>query len=161
MIELITEDRMKSEFVRILIKFGFNNSRAEQCAGIFTLNSLEGVYSHGVNRFPRFVEYIIKGYVRPDSNPSLTGGAGSVADLGDVARSGRRATRESRRTHRVDRRVRALDPRPAERLHRREADVVEHEEVHHVAPPAVLHRGDGDAHHRRGGVDHNRFTGTQ
>lgn len=78
MTELIAEDRMKSEFVRILIKYGFNNSRAEQCAGLFTLNSLEGVYSHGVNRFPRFVEYIIKGYVRPDANPSLINRTGSI-----------------------------------------------------------------------------------
>ncbi|RPJ03562.1 MAG: 2,3-diketo-L-gulonate reductase, partial [Spirochaetaceae bacterium] len=49
---------MKAEFVRILTKLGFSDERADECAAIFTINSLEGVYSHGVNRFPRFVEYI-------------------------------------------------------------------------------------------------------
>ena len=69
---------MKSEFVRILSKSGFTGSKADQCAGIFTLNSLEGVYSHGVNRFPRFVNNIKEGYIIPDAEPSLINRAGSV-----------------------------------------------------------------------------------
>lgn len=69
---------MKSEFVRILSKSGFTGSKADQCAGIFTLNSLEGVYSHGVNRFPRFVSNIKEGYIIPDAEPSLINRAGSV-----------------------------------------------------------------------------------
>jgi 3-dehydro-L-gulonate 2-dehydrogenase len=69
---------MKSEFVRILTKFGFTGSKADQCAGIFTLNSLEGVYSHGVNRFPRFVEYLRKGFIIPDAEPSPVRLAGAL-----------------------------------------------------------------------------------
>ena len=52
----IQSDQMKAEFFRILLRLGFATERAYKCAEIFTLNSLEGVYSHGVNRFPRFVK---------------------------------------------------------------------------------------------------------
>jgi 3-dehydro-L-gulonate 2-dehydrogenase len=74
----IPSEQMKSEFVRILTKFGFTGSKADQCAGIFTLNSLEGVYSHGVNRFPRFIEYLRKGYIIPDAEPSTVSSAGAL-----------------------------------------------------------------------------------
>ena len=62
---------MKSEFIRILTNLGFTESKADQCAEVFAVNSLEGVYSHGVNRFPKFVVYIRKGYIKPDSEPSV------------------------------------------------------------------------------------------
>jgi 3-dehydro-L-gulonate 2-dehydrogenase len=45
-------EKMKSEFTRILTESGFNVVKAEKCAEIFAVNSLEGVYSHGANRFP-------------------------------------------------------------------------------------------------------------
>jgi 3-dehydro-L-gulonate 2-dehydrogenase len=70
--------QMKSEFVRILTKFGFTGPGADRCAEIFTVNSLEGVYSHGVNRFPRFVEYLRKGYIIPNAEPSIISKAGTL-----------------------------------------------------------------------------------
>jgi len=69
---------MKSEFFRILLNLGFTESKAEKCAEIFTVNSLEGVNSHGVNRFPRFVKYIKEGYIKPDAVPSLVHRTGSM-----------------------------------------------------------------------------------
>lgn len=69
---------MKSEFVRILIKFGFRSEKAEKCAEIFSVNSLEGVYSHGVNRFPRFIKNVREGLVKPDAVPSLVHSSGSL-----------------------------------------------------------------------------------
>jgi 3-dehydro-L-gulonate 2-dehydrogenase len=77
-IVFISPEQMKSDFTRILEKFGFSISRADQCAEIFTLNSLEGVYSHGVNRFPRFVEYLRKGYIIPNAEPSPVSSAGAL-----------------------------------------------------------------------------------
>lgn len=74
----IFPEKMKSEFVRILTTHGFTVEKADQCAEIFTLNSLEGVYSHGVNRFPRFVDNIRKGYIRPDAEPALIRASGSL-----------------------------------------------------------------------------------
>lgn len=69
---------MKSLFRRILVNHGFSEHNAEICAGIFAENSLEGIYSHGVNRFPRFVNYIKKGYIKVDSEPDLIHSAGAL-----------------------------------------------------------------------------------
>ena len=74
----IQPDKMKSEFLRILIKIGFEDHKAEKCAEIFTQNSLDGVYSHGVNRFPRFVKNTREGFVKPDNVPTLVHRAGSL-----------------------------------------------------------------------------------
>jgi 3-dehydro-L-gulonate 2-dehydrogenase len=74
----ISSDEMKSEFLRILLKNGFSEPGADKCAGIFTLNSLEGVYSHGVNRFYRFIKNIREGYVKPDAIPTIVHSMGSL-----------------------------------------------------------------------------------
>ena len=71
-------NQMKSEFVRILMNQGFTDLKAEKCAEIFTVNSVEGVYSHGVNRFPRFVRNTQDGYIVPDAVPTLVKRAGSL-----------------------------------------------------------------------------------
>jgi 3-dehydro-L-gulonate 2-dehydrogenase len=71
-------ERLKSEFFRILEKNGFSESRAEKCAEIFTDNSLDGVNSHGINRFPRFVKNIMQGFVKPEAVPTLVSAFGSL-----------------------------------------------------------------------------------
>lgn len=71
-------EEMKSEFKRILLKFNFTEKKAEKCAEVFAVNSLEGIYSHGVYRFPRFVNYLEKGYVKPDAEPELVYSAGAL-----------------------------------------------------------------------------------
>src|SRR5688572_4261749 len=69
---------MQSQFTRILEKFGFTIEKAQKCAGIFTASSVDGVYTHGVNRFAKFVEYIKKGYVNPHAEPSLKNKSGGL-----------------------------------------------------------------------------------
>lgn len=75
---LVPFSEMKSEFKRILIKYNFTNEKAEKCANIFAVNSLEGIYSHGVYRFPRFVNYIQKGFVKVNAEPELVHSAGAI-----------------------------------------------------------------------------------
>jgi 3-dehydro-L-gulonate 2-dehydrogenase len=75
---LVHQDQMKSEFARILKKIGFSDSKAEKCAEIFTSNSIDGIYTHGVNRFPRFVSNVKDGFFKPDAEPSLIHSAGSL-----------------------------------------------------------------------------------
>ncbi|MDB4582259.1 3-dehydro-L-gulonate 2-dehydrogenase [Draconibacterium sp.] len=74
----ISFSEMKSEFKRILIDHNFNEEKAEKCADIFAINSLEGIYSHGVYRFPRFVSYLKKGYVQPDAEPEMIHSTGAL-----------------------------------------------------------------------------------
>jgi 3-dehydro-L-gulonate 2-dehydrogenase len=74
----IPYDKMKSEFLRILLSIGFTEQKAEKCAEIFTMNSLDGVNSHGINRFPRFVKNTLEGYVKPEAVPSLVHRVGSL-----------------------------------------------------------------------------------
>ncbi|MEA5035204.1 3-dehydro-L-gulonate 2-dehydrogenase [Cloacibacillus evryensis] len=57
-------------FYSITTGLGFTESKAMTAAGIFTDNSCDGVYSHGLNRFPRFVSYIEKGVVAPCAEPA-------------------------------------------------------------------------------------------
>ncbi|MBW6537150.1 MAG: Ldh family oxidoreductase, partial [Mariniphaga sp.] len=69
---------MKSEFKRILLKYNFSEEKAGKCAKVFAINSLEGIYSHGVYRFPRFVEYLQKGFVKSEAEPKLVHTAGAL-----------------------------------------------------------------------------------
>ena len=62
----IPYETMVSEFERVLKKKGFKEDRARAAATIFAQNSLAGGYSHGLNRFPRVVEYLEKGEIDPD-----------------------------------------------------------------------------------------------
>jgi len=68
---LIPAAAMQEMFYSILIKNGLPSGAATQCAAVFTRSSVDGVYTHGVNRFPRFVEYIQKGYVNTNAVPAL------------------------------------------------------------------------------------------
>jgi 3-dehydro-L-gulonate 2-dehydrogenase len=65
----ISAKKMQNTFKNILLKHHFPKKKAEECAMIFTQNSIDGIYTHGINRFPRFVQYIQKGYVIADAKP--------------------------------------------------------------------------------------------
>lgn len=64
-------EQMKREIIRVLVKRGFTPDRAEECATLFAEASLDGVYSHGLNRVPRFVHYIERGWVNVNAVPTL------------------------------------------------------------------------------------------
>jgi len=68
---LISPQQMQQRFASILENLGFKNEKANTCAKVFTANSVDGIYTHGVNRFPRFVQYVKDGFVLPDAIPSL------------------------------------------------------------------------------------------
>ncbi|MEO6520786.1 MAG: 3-dehydro-L-gulonate 2-dehydrogenase [Mucilaginibacter sp.] len=71
-------DTLRSEFLRILIKLNMHPAKAEQCATIFAENSRDGVYTHGLNRFPVFVELIKEGLIRIDAEPVLENHLGMI-----------------------------------------------------------------------------------
>ena len=74
----ISADKMQKTLQKILLKNHFPKKRAQECATIFTQNSVDGVYTHGINRFSRFVQYTQKGYVKPEAKPTLVHRFGGV-----------------------------------------------------------------------------------
>ena len=65
----IASAKMQNEFERILLNNYFDPETAKTCAQIFTDNSLDGVYSHGVNRFIGFIDYVKAGHIVPTARP--------------------------------------------------------------------------------------------
>lgn len=74
----VKAEDMEGEFFRILTSRGFVEEKARLCAKVFTDNSLEGVYTHGVNRFPRFIEYVDAGFVKPCEEATLAHSSGAI-----------------------------------------------------------------------------------
>ncbi len=74
----ISAKKMQKTLKNILLKHHFPKKRADECAVIFTQNSIDGIYTHGINRFPRFVQYIQKGYVIPEAKPTLVHRFGGI-----------------------------------------------------------------------------------
>jgi len=62
----------------ILLKYNFSAEKADKLAETFTKSSLDGVYSHGINRFERFIETVKDGYVKIDTEPSKVLGFGNI-----------------------------------------------------------------------------------
>ena len=69
---------LRQELQRVLVKLGFEASRARLCAELFTQTTCDGVYTHGVNRFPRFVRTIQNGTVRSDGVADCTDKMGAL-----------------------------------------------------------------------------------
>lgn len=64
-------DEMKATIKSAFIKAGMPDEKADICALIHTESSRDGVFSHGLNRVERFVDYIHKGWVDVNANPTL------------------------------------------------------------------------------------------
>ncbi|HKH61515.1 MAG TPA: 3-dehydro-L-gulonate 2-dehydrogenase [Flavitalea sp.] len=67
----ISGKQMLDTFYQILMSRDFEENRGFVCSEIFTNNSIDGVYTHGVNRFPRFVSNVDTGHVKPHESPTL------------------------------------------------------------------------------------------
>lgn len=67
----IAYETMRQEFERVLNDTGLSAERAALAARIFAQNTLDGVSSHGLNRFPGFVRHIRSGKIVADAEPTL------------------------------------------------------------------------------------------
>ena len=74
----IASEKMKEVFFSVLMKYGFEKEKAEACAEIFTSNSVDGVYSHGINRFVSFVKLVEKGFIIPNNEPQKVYGTNAL-----------------------------------------------------------------------------------
>jgi 3-dehydro-L-gulonate 2-dehydrogenase len=62
----------------VLLRRGFTPERAALCARLFAETARDGVYSHGVNRFPRFVRMIANGSIDINAAPRLVAQSGAL-----------------------------------------------------------------------------------
>ena len=60
----VTFEQLKAAFNRVLISRGVDSETANACAEMFARTTESGVYSHGVNRFPRFIQQLENGDIR-------------------------------------------------------------------------------------------------
>ena len=82
----ISYNKMADVFRSVLLNLSFEPARAATCAEIFASNSLDGVYSHGINRFASFVQMVKEGHILPNAEafrvhatPSLEQWDGALA----------------------------------------------------------------------------------
>lgn len=71
-------DEIYQEIKRVFIKYGLSEEKAEICARVHTESTYDGIYSHGVNRVARFVDYLRKGWVDADAEPTLEKELGAI-----------------------------------------------------------------------------------
>lgn len=71
-------EQVKETIKKAFLNVGLTEEQAEECAKIHTQSSCDGVYSHGLNRVPRFCDYVKKGWVNTKSTPQLVKARGAA-----------------------------------------------------------------------------------
>ena len=71
-------DVVKSTVTQVFLNLGLSEEQAELCAAVHSESSLDGVESHGLNRVPRFVSYVRRGWVDLNARPERVGARGAV-----------------------------------------------------------------------------------
>lgn len=69
---------VRCQLVKVLRSLGFSDERADLSARLFAETTRDGVYSHGVNRFPRFIAMVRNGSVDPAAEPRLVSSFGAL-----------------------------------------------------------------------------------
>ena len=62
-------EQIHETLARVLRRLGFAPPRAELCARLFAETTRDGVYTHGLNRFPRFVAMVRNGTIHVNAEP--------------------------------------------------------------------------------------------
>jgi 3-dehydro-L-gulonate 2-dehydrogenase len=63
---------------RAMLHLGLESDRAALCARLFAETTRDGVYTHGLNRFPRFAEMVAKGNIDLSAQPTCVAGATAI-----------------------------------------------------------------------------------
>ncbi len=74
-------EQMKATIKAAMLNAGMPEEKAEICARVHTESSRDGVYSHGLNRVERFVEYIKKGWVDVNAELQLEQNLGQTLEI--------------------------------------------------------------------------------
>ncbi|HKK75314.1 MAG TPA: 3-dehydro-L-gulonate 2-dehydrogenase [Saprospiraceae bacterium] len=71
---------MEEVLYTLFRKYAFTEAKAQTLARVHTNSSLHGVYSHGINRVPLFIDYVKKGIIKIGAE------AEKVASFGNIER---------------------------------------------------------------------------
>jgi 3-dehydro-L-gulonate 2-dehydrogenase len=75
---LIPFDEVRDMLAAVLRKLGFSGDRAQTCARLFAETTCDGVYTHGIKRFPRFVAMVRNGAVDVEAQPRVVSHFGAM-----------------------------------------------------------------------------------
>ncbi len=67
-----------AQLATVLRQLGFSPARAETCARLFAETTCDGVYTHGINRFPRFLAMIREGVIDVAAEPQPVSSFGAL-----------------------------------------------------------------------------------
>lgn len=74
----VTYQELFETLCRVLLKRGFDEDKALLCARLFAETTRDGVYTHGLNRFPRFLRMIENGSIDIYAEPQPVAAFGSL-----------------------------------------------------------------------------------
>jgi 3-dehydro-L-gulonate 2-dehydrogenase len=74
----ISFEELKSVLMQKLLKLKFSEDKADKLSEIIAESSLDGVYSHGINRFPRLFQTVTDGFVDKDAEPEKVMSSGTI-----------------------------------------------------------------------------------
>ncbi len=75
---LVPFDDMKQTVKQAFLNAGLSEAQADTCAQIHTETSCDGIFSHGLNRVARFVDYVQKGWININAEPVRVKSSGSI-----------------------------------------------------------------------------------
>jgi 3-dehydro-L-gulonate 2-dehydrogenase len=70
--------KLQEALIAALLKLGFEPARARLCARLFAETTCDGVYTHGIDRFPRFVAMIRNGNINVNASPEIKASFGAL-----------------------------------------------------------------------------------
>jgi 3-dehydro-L-gulonate 2-dehydrogenase len=71
-------EEVQRTLAQALVRLGMADDRAQRCARMFAETTRDGVYTHGINRFPRFVGTIRNGSVNVKAEAQRVAGFGAL-----------------------------------------------------------------------------------
>ena len=74
----VTFETMEATVLAAMQRAGMPDGPARTCARVHTESSCDGIHSHGLNRVPRFVDYVQRGWVDVHASAAFVKKAGVV-----------------------------------------------------------------------------------
>lgn len=74
----LPQEEIEGVLIQILKEYDFSDIKAQLIARVHTESSRDGVYSHGLNRFPLFIDYVERELIDITANPEKIASFGTL-----------------------------------------------------------------------------------